>query len=104
MSQAQSAARPALGLADAVSLVLGIHPGRRTQNALTLAKVLGLASVVFAGLYLYARPSSVLIIEPTAAVTPSYTLAMIAVLWAYSGWHEVAYVVADLRDNRRNFA
>src|SRR5437870_2837197 len=83
---------------------LGIHPGRRTQNTLTLAKVLGLAGVIVAGFYLYLRPSAELLIEPPADIRPSFTMAMIAVLWAYSGWHEVAYVVADLRDFKKNFA
>src|SRR5207247_1704619 len=76
----------------------------RTQNTLTLAKALGLAGVIVAGLYLYLRPTDELVIEPPADVQPSFTMAMIAVLWAYSGWHEVAYVVADLRDFQRNFA
>src|SRR5438034_4994684 len=67
---------------------LGIHPGRRTQNALTLAKLLGLAGVIVAGLYLYLRSTAELVIEPPAAVQPSFTMAMIAVLWAYSGCDE----------------
>jgi amino acid transporter len=31
------------------------------------------------------------------------TLALVLVLWTYSGWHEAVYVVADLRDRARNF-
>lgn len=85
---------------------LGIHPGRRTQNTLTLAKVLGLAGIVVTGLYLYVHPASELIIEAPAAPAAdrSLILAMVLVLWAYSGWHEVAYVVTDLRNHHRSFA
>jgi APA family basic amino acid/polyamine antiporter len=83
----------------------GIHPGRRTQNALTLAKVLGLAGIVIAGLYLYLPSSELIVPAPMAAKSDSsLVLALVLVLWAYSGWHEVAYVVADLRNHHRNFA
>jgi amino acid transporter len=82
---------------------LGIHPGRRTQNLLTLAKLMGLCGLVLAGLWLYVRPTRMVLIEqaPPAANT-SLTLALVLVLWTYSGWHEVAYVVMDLRDRSRN--
>lgn len=84
---------------------LGIHPGRRTQNTLTLAKVLGLAGIVVAGLYLYLPSSELIVPAPLAAKSDSSLLfALVLVLWAYSGWHEVAYVVADLRNHHRNFA
>lgn len=80
---------------------LGIHPGRRTQNALTLAKVVGLGGLIVAGFWLAGRTT------PTPATDPpaddSWTLALVLVLWTYSGWHEAAYVVADLRDQSRTF-
>jgi APA family basic amino acid/polyamine antiporter len=79
---------------------LGIHPGRRTQNLLTLAKILGLGGLIGAGLWLGGGS------EQAPAVTPradtSLTLAFVLVLWTYSGWHEAAYVVADLRDRSHN--
>ncbi len=84
---------------------LGIHPGRRTQNLLTLAKLLGLGGVVLAGLWLYVQPSGgVLLLDTPASTTAdgSLALALVAVLWAYSGWHETVYVVGDLRDRSRN--
>jgi amino acid transporter len=85
---------------------LGIHPGRRTQNALTLAKVLGLVGVILAGLWLFAARRSAPLGHPPAdpPVEYNWIFALVLILWAYSGWHEVAYVVADLRNNTRNFA
>jgi amino acid transporter len=83
---------------------LGIQPGRRTQNVLTLAKVLGLSGVVLAGLWEYVRPRSVLVIEQPTSGGGSWVFALVLVLWAYSGWHEIAYVVTDLRDRSRNLA
>jgi amino acid transporter len=81
---------------------LGIHPGRRTQNALTLAKLLGLGGLVLAGLWLWSRPGQVLILHQPPPADWSLVLALVLVLWTYSGWHETVYVVADLRDNARN--
>jgi amino acid transporter len=77
--------------------LLGVHPGRRTQNLLTILKVLGLAGVVLAGFL--ARPGTELR-EPSAK--SSFALALIFVLYTYSGWHEAAYVTAELRDRQRS--
>jgi basic amino acid/polyamine antiporter, APA family len=82
---------------------LGLHPGRRTQNALTLAKVLGLVGVVVSGLYVWLQPHTELVLDPPVPGATAYPVALVFVLWTYSGWHEAAYVVADLRD-RRNLA
>src|SRR4051812_9826092 len=79
----------------------GIHPGRRTQNALTLAKVVGLGGLVVAGFWLAGSSPPPPATESRAAV--SWPLALVLVLWTYSGWHEAAYVVADLRDRSRTF-
>jgi APA family basic amino acid/polyamine antiporter len=78
--------------------VLGVHPGRHTQNLLTLLKVLAVAGVILAGFF---GPSPAPA-ETSSAATGSFALAMISVLYAYSGWHEAAYVTAEVRDRRRN--
>jgi amino acid transporter len=92
----------AIGILTAIN-ALGIQPGRRTQNVLTLAKVLGLTGVVLAGLWVYARPRSELVITPPSqGGSGMLGLALVFVLWAYSGWHELAYVITDLRDRSRN--
>jgi APA family basic amino acid/polyamine antiporter len=80
---------------------LGIHPGRRTQNLLTLAKVVGLIGLIVAGFILPPVTDRGLTAEPRTDL--SLTLALVLVLWTYSGWHEAVYVVADLRDRSRNF-
>ncbi|HEY1375397.1 MAG TPA: amino acid permease, partial [Gemmataceae bacterium] len=92
-------AAAAIGVLSVVN-ALGIHPGRRTQNALTLAKILGLAGLVAAGFILPPVTDRGLTARPREV---SWTLALVLVLWTYSGWHEAAYVVADLRDRSRNF-
>ncbi|HEV3263000.1 MAG TPA: amino acid permease [Gemmataceae bacterium] len=80
--------------------VLGLNPGKRTQNILTVAKVLGVLGVVLAGfLWAGARPETV---RQTAAEPGSFALAMIFVLYAYDGWNEAVYVATEVQDRRRN--
>lgn len=81
--------------------------GRRTQNLLTAAKVLGLAAVAAAGLLAAASlqagpalPQSVA--RPPAPVGISFGVAMVFVLYAYGGWNDAAFVAAEVRDPRRN--
>jgi amino acid transporter len=80
--------------------ILGVNPGKRTQNALTVAKVLGLAGIIVAG-FSYAAPRA-----NSAAAAPSGTaslaIALLFVLYTYDGWNEAAYVVGEVNDWRRN--
>jgi APA family basic amino acid/polyamine antiporter len=80
--------------------ILGTNPGKKTQNTLTIAKVLGLAGIVLAG-FVCAGPH-----PETAAVAVhtdgSFALAMIFVLYAYAGWNEAVYVSREVQDGRRN--
>ena len=80
--------------------LLGIRTGKWTQNTLTTLKVLGLLAVVAAGLF-WSSPSTA---KPPAAPsgTFDFRLAMILILYAYSGWHEMAYVAAEVRDPQKN--
>jgi basic amino acid/polyamine antiporter, APA family len=92
-------------LASAAILVLavingiGIHAGRRTQNALTAAKVVGLAAIIVIGLTCRS-PST-----PPAlgvALTGSLGLALIRIMFAYGGWADISFVAAEVRDPERN--
>jgi amino acid transporter len=103
------------GLDEKTSLALGVaaiviltalnsvapEPGRQTQNLLTVIKVLCLAALVLAGLFLATRTSTLpAVVRPTAA--PSLTAAMVAVLYTYMGWNEAAYVAREIRQPERN--
>jgi APA family basic amino acid/polyamine antiporter len=78
--------------------VLGVNPGRHTQNSLTLFKVLAVSGIVLAG-FLGPSPAPAAVAAPS---TGSFALVMVFVLYAYGGWHEAAYVTAEVRDRRRN--
>jgi amino acid transporter len=81
--------------------LLGVYFGKRTQNALTALKVLGIVGILAAG-FCWARAP---VAEPAAArpaTAAGLALGMMYVLWSYAGWQEAAYVAAEVRDRRRN--
>ncbi len=101
-----------LGVAVAVVIgltavnLLGISTGKWTQNILSIAKVVGLAGIIVAGLALAHSPAPVV-----AAASPSGSsgagasaigLAMVFVLYAFGGWNDTAFVAAEVHNPRRN--
>lgn len=77
--------------------ILGLYPGKWTQNFLTAAKVVGLLLVVIIGIFSQTPSTS-----PTLETSPTWGLAMVFVLLSYGGWNEAAYISAEIRDGRRN--
>src|SRR5262245_26753345 len=80
--------------------ILGLTLGKGTQNLLTLLKVGGLGGIVVAG-FLWGRQEQ----TPTLAGDIQegwFAEAMILVLWTYAGWHEAAYIAAEVKNGRRN--
>jgi basic amino acid/polyamine antiporter, APA family len=95
----------ALILALAVIHARGLGPGRLMQNALTLVKVAALAAFVIAGV-LVARPAASL---TAAASLPAphgrwqmWLLALVPVMFSYSGWNAAVYVAEEIREPERN--
>jgi amino acid transporter len=78
--------------------LFGVAFGRRIQNALTVAKVLGLLGILVAGVLAPGGPPAPA--EPVGEA--AFGFAMILVLYAYGGWNDAAFVAADVRDPRRN--
>jgi APA family basic amino acid/polyamine antiporter len=81
--------------------MLGVPLGKRTQNLLTLLKVLGIVGLLLAGGWCWwaAPPPS----APSRPLSwPALGGALLAVLWTYGGWHEAAYVAAEVRQPQRN--
>lgn len=96
--------KPALAGASVIVFtttnLIGVVLGRRTQNVLTLIKILGISGILAAG-FLCAKPAE------TMAGTASETggaigLAMIMVLYTYGGWNDAALVAAEIHDPCRN--
>lgn len=80
--------------------LIGSQEGKWTQNLLTAIKLVGLFSVVVAGMISPSSPSPMVAINPNPE--PSFGLAMVFVLLTFGGWNEAAYVSAELHEVRRN--
>jgi amino acid transporter len=83
-----------------VANIIGLQSGRHTQNVLTALKALGLVAIVLAGFFWPQAPKAA-----AAASTgggPGFGLALILVLYTYGGWNDAAFVVAEMKDKRRN--
>jgi amino acid transporter len=91
-------------VAVAVVNMAGLAAGKRAQNVLTAAKVLGLLAIVLAVLMDVATPSSIEeeLLPWLPRMEGSFGLAMVFVLYAYGGWNDAAMVAAEVRDRRRN--
>ena len=80
---------------------VGLGPGRVVQNTLAAIKVLGLCAFAIAGLTWGDPP------PPPAAAAPAveggitvggWLLALVPVMFGYSGWNAAAYVAEEIRD------
>jgi amino acid transporter len=99
-------AAPWLAVASVVVLsfanVAGLRSGQRTQNVLTALKAVGLTAIVLAGFF---WPQAGAMAPAAAASTgggPGFGLALILVLYTYGGWNDAAFIVAEMKDKRRN--
>jgi amino acid transporter len=82
--------------------LIGLKSGRRTQNVLTALKAIGLAAIVVAG---FGWPRAGATGAAAAADTgggAGFGLALILVLYTYGGWNDAAFIVAEMKDKRRN--
>ncbi|MFO7653692.1 MAG: amino acid permease [Candidatus Krumholzibacteriia bacterium] len=78
---------------------LGVQIGKWVQNVLTAAKVAGLLTMTA---LLYARTDVALLSDswaPPADGIPwsAFGVALLAVLWAYDGWHFVSFAAGEVK-------
>jgi APA family basic amino acid/polyamine antiporter len=81
--------------------IRGIGPGRLVQNALAVAKVVTLVGFVALGLSIGTGSMSHFG-EGAPATTAGFLVALIPVMFSYSGWNAAAYVAEEVRDPGRN--
>ncbi len=83
----------------------GIQLGAVVQNASTVFKVAALLGLIALGFLLphdaglFADRS--VTAAPTVAPAAAFGVAMVAILWAYDGWADVAFVSGEVRDPQR---
>lgn len=80
--------------------LLGVMTGKWTQNILTLAKVVGLLTVIAVGFTVHAPAPDAAVAQ--APIDRDWGLAMIMIMYAYGGWNDMAFVGAEVRDPNKN--
>lgn len=81
--------------------VLGLGPGRLVQNVLAVIKFSGLAIFVIAGLA-WGRGSFDHFSGGAPVAPTAWLLALIPIMFSYSGWNAAAYIAEEVRDPGRN--
>lgn len=84
----------------AIVHIRGLGPGRVVQNTLAALKVTALT--VFVALGLGLGHGNAANFAGTAAGTPNFALAMLLVMFTYSGWNAASYVAEEIRNPGRN--
>jgi APA family basic amino acid/polyamine antiporter len=85
---------------------LGIRGGKLIQNLIAIAKISGLAGII---LVLGIKGSRPIQLFATVANGSGYGfsvaglgIALVAVLWAYEGWHVVSFVAGEMKQPQRD--
>ncbi|HYT70114.1 MAG TPA: amino acid permease, partial [Gemmatimonadales bacterium] len=82
----------------------GVHRGAILQNLSTAFKVGALALLVVLGFALGSRAAGLeggAFAQRAAVGLSPFLLAMVAILWAYDGWADLAFVGGEVRDPQR---
>ena len=82
--------------------VRGLGPGRIVQNTLAVVKVGALVLFVAAGLSTGRGDMGQVVAAAPAGAAYNLPLAIIVVMFSYSGWNAAAYVAEEIRDPGRN--
>ena len=93
----------AIALIVAVALIQarGVGPGRMLQNALTLLKVAALLVFVAIGFAFSGLGASQPVEDPPVALS-GWLIALVPVMFSYSGWNAAVYVAEEIRHPVRN--
>ena len=98
-------AKPAIALAAIAALTLvhvrGLGPGRLVQNVLAGLKVGGIVLIVALGFSIGHGDAAHLSAAGHVTAVP-WLLALVPVMFSYSGWNAAAYVAEEVRDPARN--
>ncbi len=89
--------------------MIGVKNGARVGNVLTALKVGGLIAMV---LVIFLLPGPAAVAAPASPPPPLPTgpvplaavgVALVAVLWAYEGWHDVSFAAGEIHEPQKNF-
>ena len=97
----RTAAAAALVALTAVNAV-GVRAGKRTNNALMAAKVVGMVALVALAFGRGASPASRFALSAERLSLRMLFTALIPILFAYGGWQSCANIAAEIKDPQRN--
>ncbi len=80
---------------------MGIHRGAILQNLSTVFKVGALGLLVILGFALGTPAQGGMLAQRAAVGLSPFLLAMVAILWAYDGWADLAFVGGEVKDPQR---
>jgi hypothetical protein len=102
---AAAPAKPAIAISAIVTLtlihVLGLGPGRLVQNLLAALKVTAIVMIVALGFSIGHGNAANFAAAGEASAVP-WLLALVPVMFSYSGWNAAAYVAEEVRNPTRN--
>src|SRR5258705_4303806 len=84
---------------------MGIHRGAILQNLSTAFKVGALAPLVIVGFAFGTAgttPEGGMFAQRASVGLSPFLIAMVAILWAYDGWADLAFVGGEVKDPQRN--
>jgi basic amino acid/polyamine antiporter, APA family len=88
--------------------IRGIKNAGKLNSVVTIAKIVGIFLLIFAGIF-YAGNPSVLLIEKHsfhqlkgAALFSGFFAATLSALWAYDGWANITFVTGEIKKPERN--
>jgi amino acid transporter len=84
---------------------MGIHRGALLQNLSTAFKVGALALLVIVGFAFGSAGTTAqggMLAQRASVGLSPFLLAMVAILWAYDGWADLAFVGGEVKDPQRN--
>ena len=86
----------------AIVHIVGVGPGRAVMNVLATLKVLALLVFIAAG-FAVGVGSSANLQQAAASISPTnWLLALVPVMFTYSGWNAASYMAEEIRDPGRN--
>ncbi len=85
---------------------IGVGLGKSIQNIFTVAKIGAMAAFIILGLTVGRVIEIDWTLNPQGVASASlwvgFGVAIIAVQWAFDGWHNVTYIAGEIKDPRRN--
>jgi APA family basic amino acid/polyamine antiporter len=98
-------AKPVVSIAAIAALTLihvrGLGPGRLVQNTLAAVKVTAIVVLIALG-FSIGHGDAAHLAAGGAVMPMSWLLALVPVMFSYSGWNAAVYVAEEVRDPSRN--